>query len=1031
MKTKYNQILITFFLMIGVVAFAQQSISGSVTDDSGVPLPGATVVVEGTSNAAITDFDGNYSINATIGDVLVASYVGYNSNTQTASSATINFTLTQSTELDEVIITAQGIARKEKALGYAVTTITSEDIENKPETDISKILTGKIPGVQINTGGGFLGTNANVIIRSKNSISGSNQPLYIVDGAPITGNRSFDLDPNNIATTSVLKGLAASALYGQDGRNGVILITTKTGSGLARSKGFEVEVSHTTSFLEVANLPEFQNLYGQGADNTINTTYFGTWGARFNGQVVPHHLSIPAYASSFPEYQGATDIYRAHPNNVNDFFDVGIGNTTSVLISNSTENSSVSFSYSKSDQVGYIEENKLVRDNFSFGSKTTLSNKLSLNTSVLYSKTIDTRPTRNFFDLLTWIPRNLDIHNLPYQDPNDGSSVYYRVTFTNPRWQQKNSQFKEDSDRLFMKAQLDYELNDNINISYLYSNDYYNELNRDYQNKGGADSPLGYMNTFDDKDRITTHRASVNINNIEISDIWSVTGVVGFESKNQTSSFIGVTSEDQVVFDFLNHNNFRETSPIDAFSSLNTIGVYSQMEFDYNDYIFFTLTARNDWASTVAKENRSIFYPSASISYILSDTPGFDAQGNYYKLRASYGTSANFPGAYLINPTLDAAPNAWINPFNGSVVSYNGLSSYLPNPGLLPELLKEYEFGIEAKLFNNLVDVDISAYKRIVEDQILSSSLPTSTGYSSTTINAGRIDTDGLEAALTLNLIRPSTSDGLAWSMTTNFTAYETTVKELPVDRITFGDGVNHAIENEPYGVFRGTYAMKDDEGNLLIHPDTGKIIFSDDVGAEDKLIGDPNEDFYLTNINTISYKNFTIGLQWEYTHGGDIYSVSASNLLRRGVTRDTEDREGSYIIPGVIGNPNTGEVILDANGDKIKNNIQIGANDLYFINLMDVDENIVFDASVFRIRDISLSYKLPESLLEKTPFGSVVFNAQANNFYYNAPNLPQYMNLDPEVLGANPEGSTNTKGIDYQNDPSYKQFSLGVKLTF
>ena len=226
MKTKYNQILITFFLMIGVVAFAQQSISGSVTDDSGVPLPGATVVVEGTSNAAITDFDGNYSINATIGDVLVASYVGYNSNTQTASSATINFTLTQSTELDEVIITAQGIARKEKALGYAVTTITSEDIENKPETDISKILTGKIPGVQINTGGGFLGTNANVIIRSKNSISGSNQPLYIVDGAPITGNRSFDLDPNNIATTSVLKGLAASALYGQDGRNGVILITT-------------------------------------------------------------------------------------------------------------------------------------------------------------------------------------------------------------------------------------------------------------------------------------------------------------------------------------------------------------------------------------------------------------------------------------------------------------------------------------------------------------------------------------------------------------------------------------------------------------------------------------------------------------------------------------------------------------------------------------------------------------------------------------------------------------------------------------
>ena len=281
MKTKYNQILTSAFLMFAAVSFAQQAISGTVTDESGLPLPGATVIVQGTSNAAVADFDGNFSINAEIGDTLEASYVGFNSNAQSVTSTSVSFVLTQSTALDEVVITAQGIARKEKALGYAVTTITAEDIESKPETDISKILTGKIPGVQINTGGGFLGTNANVIIRSKNSISGSNQPLYIVDGAPITGNRSFDLDPNNIATTSVLKGLAASALYGQDGRNGVILITTKTGSGLARSKGFEVEVSHTTSFLEVSNLPEFQNQYGQGADNTINTTYFGNWGCSF------------------------------------------------------------------------------------------------------------------------------------------------------------------------------------------------------------------------------------------------------------------------------------------------------------------------------------------------------------------------------------------------------------------------------------------------------------------------------------------------------------------------------------------------------------------------------------------------------------------------------------------------------------------------------------------------------------------------------------------------------------------------------
>ena len=662
--------LLGIALMSPLFGWSQGLVTGTVSDENGMPLPGATVLVEETNAGTTSDFDGNYQISASTGQTLVFSYVGYESQSvAVGTSSSIDVQLQPANELEEVVITAQGIARKEKALGYAVTTITSEDIERKPETDISKILTGKIPGVQINSGGGFLGTNTNVIIRSKNSISGTNQPLYVVDGAPIAGNRSFDLDPNNIATTTVLKGLAASALYGQDGRNGVIVITTKTGSGLEKGEGFQVEVSHTTSFLEVANLPEFQNQYGQGADNTINTTNFGTWGARFNGQQVPHHLSIPAYANSFPEYQGATDIYRAHPNNVNDFFDVGIGNITSVLISNSTEKNSVSFSYSKSDQVGYIEENKLARDNFSFGSRTTLSNKLSLSTSVLYSKTIDTRPTRNFFDLLTWIPRNLDIHNLPYQDPNDGSSVYYRVTISNPRWQQKNSQFKEDADRLFISTQLDYELTDKIIFSYLYSNDYISELNRDYQNKGGADSPLGYLSTFDDNDRTTTHRASLNINNLDLSEDWSITSVLGFESKNEFSGFYGLNSVDQVVFDFINHNNFRDTTPIDFRSNQNTLGVYSQMEFDFKDFIYLTLTARNDWASTVAKENRSIFYPSASVSYIISDTPGVDAKGNYYKIRASYGTSANFPNPYLISPTLDASPNAWINPFNGSVIS--------------------------------------------------------------------------------------------------------------------------------------------------------------------------------------------------------------------------------------------------------------------------------------------------------------------------------------------------------------------------
>ena len=453
------------------------------------------------------------------------------------------------------------------------------------------------------------------------------------------------------------------------------------------------------------------------------------------------------------------------------------------------------------------------------------------------------------------------------------------------------------------------------------------------------------------------------------------------------------------------------------------------MEFDYSNYLYLTLSARNDWGSTTSSNNRSVFYPSASVSFIPTNVwPALKGEtNNYFKLRAGFGSSANFPSPYLINPTLNAQANAWINPFGGGIVSTNALSSFLPNPDLKPEIFREFEVGFEGRVLNNLVDFNISAYKRIARDQILSSGLPNSTGYSSTVINAGRIDTEGLEASITFNILKGE-DDGFKWTMDNNFTAYETTVVDLPVDRVNIAAGINYAIEGQPYGVFRGTYATKDDQGNLLINPTTGKIIPSDDLGLEDEVIGDPNEDWRMTNINTFSYKNFTLGIQWEYIHGGDIYSFSASNLLRRGVTRDTEDREGSYIIPGVLADPNTGLPLKDANGNNIKNNIQIGANDLYFINLMDVAENIVYDASVLRLRDISFSYTMSEDMLKKTPFGSVVFSVSGNNLWYKAPNLPKYMNLDPEVLGT---GAGNGKGLDFQNDPSYKQYSLGVKVTF
>ncbi len=1034
MKAKFNGILTLLLALVVQISFAQdKTISGTVSDDSG-PLPGVSVLKKGTNTGTETDFDGNYSIRAKAGDVLVFSFVGMKSAQKTVGASNkISVVMQADNVLEEVVITAQGIKREAKALGYSVTTLKADAVERKPEADVAKMLVGKVAGVQVNTGGGFLGTATNVIIRSKNSISGNNQPLYIIDGAPISGDRSFDIDPNNIESTSVLKGLAASTLYGQDGRNGVIIINTKTGSGKNTDKKFEVDLSLTTGVLEVSNLPDYQNTYGQGADNAINTTFFGNWGARFNDQVVPHHLNIPAYADSFPEFQGATDIYRAVPNNVSDFFGTGYTKTTSLIARKSFDNGRLSISVGNTDQSGYLTENTFKRYNIGIGGAMNLSNNLEFTANVQYTKNVTRRPSRNFFQLVTWIPRNLDIHNLPFENPVDGSNVYYRTTINNPRWTRKNTRFEDDVDRTFISLGANYKFNDNLTLNYLYSLDNVSELNTDSENKGGVVNPLGFFSTFTDADRTTTHRLSLNGGTYKLTEDIGYNFVIGSEIKSVLSSDYGIRSTDQVVFNYLNHNNFRNATPIDSRNrKLNTVGVYGSLDLDYQKLLYLTFQARNDWGSTVESQNRSIFYPSVSLSFIPTEV--FDwlkgDSNNYLKLRAGYGTSANFPDAYLTSATLNADANNFINPFTGSIISTNSLSSFLPNPDLKPELLKEFEVGTEGRLFNNFLDFDISAYYRIVEDQILSSSRAGSTGTTSTIINAGRIDTKGLEARLTLNLVKSADPEGFIWSMDNNFTAYETTVKDLPVDFVNISNNLNYAIEGQPYGVLRGSFAARDDNGNLLINPANGKIITSDNLGLEDQIIGDPNEDFTYTNINRFSYKNFSLAMQWDYVHGGDVWSQTASNLLRRGVTTDTAaNREQSYIIPGVLGDPNTGNAILDANGLPIRNNIQIGANDLYFINLQDVDENLVYDATTLRLRDVSLSYALPKRHIENTPFGSVVLSLSGNNLWFKAFNVPDGLNYDPEVIsaGANP----NARGLDFQNDPSYKTYSLSVKVTF
>ena len=1070
MKTKFNGILTLLLALVVQFTFAQERvISGVVSDDMG-PVADISVIVKGTTKGTVTDFDGKYSIKAKTGDVLVFSHVSYGEVEKIVGDTNKVDAVMKETgeQLEEIIITAQGIKRKKKSLGYSIAKLKSDDVENKTEADIGRVLSGKVSGVNVIATGGLAGSGTKITIRGTTSITQSNQPLFVVDGIPFssdtnrqsfsTGNggvsttsRFLDIDPNNIESLNVLKGLSATVLYGNAGRNGVILIETKTGSAKMLNKKFEISIAQSTFVNTISNLPDYQNTYGQGANNQVNVGYIGNWGDLLDtGIMVRHHYNQDVFASSFPQFQGVEVEYKAFKNNVKDFFRNGIGNTTFLSASKSTEKSTINLSVGQTNENGFVPGNNLRRINFGLGGSMTLSNNLTVKATFNFSKTDFTTPpvsaangAGNFsiFGRLLFIPRNLDLMGLPYQDPVTGASVYYRSDLENPLWLVDNSQESNRVNRFYNSLNALYSFNDTFKLNYRVGLDTYTENQQFYINKGGIEdlAKKGFLRTTSLVKTVWDHNIDLSASNLSIAKNINVNWNIGFNANGVSYKQNGLVSTDQVVFGFINHKNFQNQSNIDPLGSslnyegeVNTLGLYSLLVFDYSDYLFLSLSARNDWSSTVETENNSLFYPSASLSF-LPTTAFSGLKGDVIsllKIRGSYATSAGFPGPYRTRPVLSALTSQFTDA-NGNVINTNSNNFFFSNPDLKPELHKETEFGIEANLWKNRIDLETNVYFRDSENQILNKRLDASTGYASTLINAGGIETKGFELNLGLKLLK-SKKNGFNWTTNMLFDINENTVRDLPGGNEILMAGFlnigNYAIEGEPLGVIKGSFAVRDTKGNLMINPTTGNIISSSDIGLDDKIIGNPNPNWKMTNRNTFSFKGFALSSQFEYTHGGDIASTTITKLLRRGVTTDTEDRDGTYIIPGFLADPSNGQPILDSNGNKIPNNIQQGLNEIYFLNYVDTSEQQIFDGSVFRLREVSLSYELPRDLLKNTPIGSISFTLLGQNLWYLAPNVPKGTNFDPEVIST---GVGNGLGLDYMTTPTSKKYGFNIKLTF
>ncbi|HMK06100.1 MAG TPA: SusC/RagA family TonB-linked outer membrane protein, partial [Flavobacterium sp.] len=745
MRSKFKWIFTLLLALSMQFSFAQEkTVTGTVSDETG-PLPGANVVVKGTKRGVSTDVDGKYAIKAKTGEVLVFSFIGMNDSSVTVgASATINMVLKSGgVEIGEVVVTSQGIKKEKKALGYAVTTIKAEEFAAKPSTDVARALTGKAPGVNIAQTSGLSGSGTNIIIRGYSSITGSNQPLFVVDGIPFNsdtntdGNflegstnassRFSDLDPNSIESISILKGLSATTLYGSAGRNGVILVTTKSGNTKELNKKMEVSFSQSMYMTEIAALPDYQNHYGNGFDNAFTTAY-SNWGPRFgtrgtqgigaDGTVIDPYAYLGAIVSpqSFHTEDGAlvpNTVPYAPQNNVKPFFSTGTINTTSVNVGGRSENTSFNLGVGHTRDEGFIEGNTYQKLNLSTGGTMKLSNGLTFSTTMNYVRSEKTAPPTaaafgsaaagpSAFANILYTPRSFDLFGYPYEDPRDHSSVNYRLDIPNPRWTLKNASDFDKVRRFYGNFTTMYEINSWSNVSYRLALDNYTET-KVYSLNQGNGQPVdddGVLRTTTTENTIFDHTLSYNFDTkLGKNENWNLDGTVGFNPRQESYNYNYLYSSVQFVYGFLEHQNFEFHDGYSDRQNFNIVGLYASTTLGFKKYLFLNVQGRNDWFSSLQPSNRSLFYPSGSLSFVPTDAfSGLKGNQtvNYLKFRVGYGSSAGFPRPYRTIIGLESQTKAFLTN-DGTVINTIQPSSVLGNVNLKPELVTELEFGFEGK----------------------------------------------------------------------------------------------------------------------------------------------------------------------------------------------------------------------------------------------------------------------------------------------------------------------------------------------
>ncbi|SHF08720.1 SusC/RagA family TonB-linked outer membrane protein [Pedobacter caeni] len=1036
MKHMYLKCVAVLLLSaITISAYAQQKVTGTVTEKSGLPIPGVSVTEKGTKNGSSTNGDGKFTISVKPGAILTFTSIGLSTKeVAVGQSATLTVILQDDEKvLNEVVVTALGIKREKKSLGYAMQEVKGESLVEAREPNLVNALSGKVAGLQITRSSNGPGGSSKITLRGNNSLTGNNQPLIVVDGVPMdnftgTDNNDFnnpkldmgnglaDINAEDIESMSVLKGPAAAALYGSRAGNGVILITTK--SGKAQS-GLGITVSSSVGIETIFTNPKFQNSFGQGSLGATKKELGSSWGPKIEGQLAEN-------------WDGSKTPIQAY-DNVNNYFKNGLSLNQSVSLQQQYKGTSIYTSFNRTEDKGMTPEAKLTRTNllaralskFGKDDKWTVDTKIQYNNTTANNRPMGGARDENIFRTVYMLPRSMDIRNFSRATNDQNNMLWFGGSNqVNPYWSNRFSTNEDSRDRFIMNASLKYEFNSWLNAEIKAGADMYNT---DANAKVYAGSPIVKNGRYSvDRTSFTETNFSTLIT-ARKDNLYSKFGgslTLGGNLMSQKTNILGANTGEFFVPNFFSiKNGVGLLSMNEELKRKKINSVYGSGQLNWDQYAFVDVTFRNDWSSALSKAKRSYFYPSVSASLVFSDMIGkvggtLPSWMTFGKVRASFAQVGNDLPPYELYNTYDISKDP-----NGRPTAAR--KKVLYNPEVQSELIKSFEVGAEMRFLNGRIGFDAAYYKTNATRQLIEIPMDPMSGYEKRKVNSGDIENKGFEVMVDGKILTGEKS--LNWNMMVNYSRNTNTVNELTPD-ITqyrlggYDDVYILAATKQKYGEIYGSKFSRVEDKNS---PFFGQMILTDEGlpkrGGQNERLGNQQASGLLGVTNSFAYKGIGLSFLFDARFGGQIFSAT-NNALQLNGTAEVTAKNGlreDMVVPGVV-----------LIGGQYVQNTKAVSPERYWTTVggygnLGITEANMYDATNIRLRNVQLSYDLPRKMLAKTPFQKVKVGLSCNNVWL----ITGDMNgVDPETIYAT---GSNATGFENISAPTSRTYLFNLTLGF